>query len=166
MKDFFTRYREFHKNPVVLPALFGLTLSFALVATMQWTNVDLKSISANVVSGIEQKQSFPADLMMNLDGGDLVFIIGKDALNVKTLYFTLLGNPQVLEKVETKDEKTTISMNESGVALVRVTVGASLKAGDQITRVTPKLQGETPITVIDAGFSSDSGDYSLSVKGE
>jgi hypothetical protein len=49
MKDFFTRYRESHKNPIVLPAIFGLALSFAVVASMQGTPIDLKSISANVV---------------------------------------------------------------------------------------------------------------------
>jgi hypothetical protein len=90
MKDFFARYREFHKNPVIMPAIFGLALGFAFVATLQGTPIDLKNISANVVSGLDQKTTYPADLMMERVGNTLSFRIGKDAENVKSLYFSLL----------------------------------------------------------------------------
>jgi hypothetical protein len=165
MKDFFTRYRESHKNPVIVPAIFWLALSFAVVANMQGTPIDLKSISANVVSGLDKSVTYPADLIMERDGNTLKFIIWKDAENVESLHFSLLGNPLAFSKVESSDSKTNISMNEPGVALIQVSVNRTLKAWDMITMLTPTLTWETPLTLIDAGFSSKSGEYSLSVKG-
>lgn len=166
MKDFFTRYRESHKNPIVMPAIFGLALSFAVVASMQGTPIDLKSISANVVDWLDQKVTYPADLMMEHDGKSLKFILGKDAENMKSIHFSLLGNPVAFTKAESTDAKTSVSMNEPGVALIQVNVNATLKAGDTIATITPTLTWETPLTLVDAGFTSDSGEYSLSVKGE
>lgn len=166
MKDFFTRYREFHKNPIVFPALFGLILSFAIVANMQGTPLNLKSISANVVAGIEQKPTYPAELMMKRDGNALHFTLGKDAESVRSIYFTLLWNPVAFEKLETTDTNTSISMNEPGVAFIRINVGKAMSAWSHVTTVTPTLKSETPLTVVDAGFSSETGEYSLSVMGE
>jgi hypothetical protein len=166
MKDFFTRYRESHKNPVIVPAIFWLALSFAVVANMQGTNIDLKSISANVVSWLDQNVSYPADLIMEREGNTLKFIIWKDAEKVKSIHFSILGNPAVFTKVETQDTNTQITMNEPGVALIIVNINSSMKAWDLITTVLPTLSWETSLALIDAGFSSESGEYSLSVKGE
>ncbi|GAB0175125.1 MAG: hypothetical protein HHAS10_10040 [Candidatus Altimarinota bacterium] len=166
MKDFFTRYRESHKNPILIPAIFGLTLSFAVVANMRGTDIDLKSISANVVTGLEQETKYPADFVVEKNDDGLKFIIGKNAENVKSIHFSVLGNPTSFTKAESSDARTTISMNEPGVALIQVAVNQSLKAGDTITTIRPVLNGDTPLTVIDAGFSSESGEYSLSVKSE
>ncbi len=35
MKDFFTRYRQSQKNPIVIPAIFALMISFSVVGTMK-----------------------------------------------------------------------------------------------------------------------------------
>ena len=104
--------------------------------------------------------------MMVHEGTNLKFIIGKDAENMKSIHFSLLGNPIAFTKATSSDGKTSVSMNEPGVALVQVNINATLKAGDTITTITPTLSGETPLTLVDAGFSSESGEYSLSVKGE
>lgn len=165
MKDFFTRYRESHKNPVIVPAIFWLALSFAVVANMQGTPIDLKSISANVVSGLDKSVTYPADLIMERDGNTLTFIIWKDAENVKSIHFSILGNPTVLSKVESTNAQTKVTMNEPGVALIQVNIDRTLRAWDAITTIIPTLSWETPLTVVDAGFSSQSGEYSLSVKG-
>lgn len=166
MKDFFTRYRESHKNPIIVPAIFGLALSFAVVANLRGTPIDLKSISANVVNGIEQDTTYPADFIVEKDAENLKFIIGKNAENVKSIHFSVLGNPTIFTKAESTDARTSIKMNEPGVALVQVAVNWSLKAGETITTLHPTLAGDTPLTVIDAGFSSESGEYTLSIKGE
>jgi hypothetical protein len=42
---------------------------------MQGTPIDLKSISANVVSGLDKSVTYPADLIMERDGNTLKFII-------------------------------------------------------------------------------------------
>lgn len=139
MKDFFARYREFHKNPVIVPALFGMALSFAIVANMQGTPIDLKSISANVVSGIEEQPSYPADLIMEQSGKVLSFTLGKNAENVKSIHFSVLGNPAVFLGALSNDSNTTISMNEPGVALVRVNTQGSIQAGTKISEITTTL---------------------------
>lgn len=139
MKDFFTRYRESHKNPILIPAIFGLTLSFAVVANMRGTDIDLKSISANVVTGLEQETKYPADFVVEKNDDGLKFIIGKNAENVKSIHFSVLGNPTSFTKAESSDARTTISMNEPGVALIQVAVNQSLKAGDTITTIRPVL---------------------------
>lgn len=87
---------------------------------------------------------------MEHEGSNLKFILGKDAENMKSIHFSLLGNPAAFTKVESSDTKTIVSMNEPGVALIQVNINATLKAGDTVTTVTPTLTGETPLTLVDA----------------
>jgi hypothetical protein len=119
-----------------------------------------------VAAWIEEEKQYSADLIMQKRDNTLEFIIGKNADDVKTLYFTLLWNPEVLKSVQTSQANTTVSMNDPGVVLIQVNLNSSLKAGDIVTRLTPTLVGNSPLTVIDAGFSSATGDYSLSSKSE
>ncbi len=166
MKDFFTRYRESRKNPVILPAFIALSLSFLLVANIEWTPINLKGISANVAGSLEQEVVYPADLILERNGNALDFVIGKNAENVKSLHFSLLGNPSVFLWANSLNANTTITSNEPGVILVQVTLNKSMKAWEKVTQVVPTLSWETPIAIIDAGFSSETGEYMLSTHGE
>ncbi len=166
MKDFFTRYRESRKNPVILPAFIALSLSFLLVASIEWTPISLKGISANVAGSLEQEVVYPADLILERNGNALDFVLWKNAENVKSLHFTLLGNPNVFLWATSQDTDTMISTNEPGVTLVQVALNKSIKAWEKVTQVILTLSWETPIAIIDAGFSSDTWKYMLSTHGE
>jgi hypothetical protein len=112
MKDFFTRYKDAHKNPVILPALFALGISFFTVAQMRGTPIDMKNLSANVTAGLEEKVDYGADLLMEETGGTLTFRVGQDAEMVKSLYFSVLGNPSVFTSLKASDSSTSVVMNE------------------------------------------------------
>lgn len=99
---------------------------------------------------------------MENGSGNLSFRIGKNASAVKKIYFSLLGDPSIFTNVKSNHSNVTISMNEPGVALIIVDIGKDLKAGDIITELTPTLTGKTPLTIIDAGLSSETGEYNLS----
>jgi hypothetical protein len=105
MKDFFTRYRESHKNPVIVPAIF-LTRPLFCRRSKYARNTDRsQSISANVVSGLDKSVTYPADLIMERDGNTLKFIIWKDAENVESLHFSLLEIHSHLAKSKAVTQK-------------------------------------------------------------
>lgn len=97
MKDFFTRYRETRKHHYILPAVFGIMFAFAIVVQITNTQIDLRSLQANVLEAGTQKIVYEADFIMERMNGDLSFRIGKSAQNIETLSFSLLGDPNVLK---------------------------------------------------------------------
>lgn len=165
MKDFFTQYKTTHKHPIFLPAIFALALSFSVVGMMRDPDL-MRSISANVIEWMQQTPVYNADFLMEKVENDLIFRIGKNAENVKTLSFTLVGDPTKLTGVNTKNPNTHITSTTPWVALITVGIDKSLHAGDIVTTVTPILTGDTPLTLVDAGFDSDTGRYNLSTKVE
>jgi hypothetical protein len=78
-----------------MPAIFGLLLGFAIVAQMTGTPIDLGSIQANVLEANTPKAVYNADLIMERSDTSITVRIGKDAQNVDTLSFSLLGDPSI-----------------------------------------------------------------------
>jgi hypothetical protein len=74
---------------------------------------------------------------MERSGSTLTFRMGQDAENVKSVYFSILGNPSVFVGLTGSD--ASITMNEPGVALVRVSVDRSIQAGEILTTLSPTL---------------------------
>ncbi len=167
MKDFFTRYHETRKHHYILPAVFGVMFAFAIVAQITWTRIDLRSLQANVLEAGKQKIVYNADLIMEkTDATSLSFRIGKSAENVEALTFSVLGNPEVLKGLSSESPNTSIKSNEPGIFLVKVALRRSITAGEIITVLYPTLTWDSPLALIDAGFTSSWTLYSLSVKSE
>lgn len=103
---------------------------------------------------------------MEHSGNTLSFRIGKSAENVETLSFSVLGNPEILKAISSENSNTTITNNEPGIFLIKVGVDKSLDAGEIVTVLHPTLTWDSPLALIDAGFTSSWTLYSLSVKGE
>ncbi len=120
MKDFFTRYRESRKEHYIMPAILGVALSFGIVATYTGTTIDLGSIQANVLEANTPKLHYDADLIVERNGSILTLRIGKDAQNIDSLTFSLLGDPSVLKSLSSSESSTTILGNEPGIFLVKV----------------------------------------------
>ena len=165
MKDFFTRYRETRKHYYILPGIFGLIFAFAIVAQVTGTKIDLKSLQANVLQANTQKIVYDADLIMESSTGILALRIGTSAQNIETLNFSIIGNPSVFVGLTPTNANTSIESNEPGIFLVKVSINNSLEAGDIVTVLNPLLQWESPLTLIDAAFTSSWVIYSLSTKG-
>ena len=164
MKDFFTRYRETRKHYYILPGIFGLIFAFAIVAQVTGTKIDLKSLQANVLQANTQKIVYDADLIMESSTGILSLRIGTSAQNIETLNFSIIGNPSVFIGLNPTSANTSIESNEPGIFLVKVSINNSLEAGDIVTVLNPLLQWESPLTLIDAAFTSSWVIYSLSTK--
>ena len=164
MKDFFTRYRESRKHPYILPAIFGILFGFAIVAQITGTTIDLQSIQANVLEASSQKIQYNADLILERSSEKNILRIGKDATNVKSLSFSIVGNPEELSWVTISQKDTTIISNTPGVFLIQIPLNRSLKAGEVITEIRLNTQWNDSIVLIDGEFISGDSTYSLSTR--
>lgn len=168
MKDFFTRYRQSQKNPIVLPAIFALLISISIVGTMkEWSNFSLGNISASVIEGVKNTPQYDADLLVERTGNDITLRIGKNAKNVESLSLAFLSDPTRFRGVSSTDSYTRIISDEPGNAKIEIMLaGKDLSAGEILTTLHADIDADTPLAPIDAKFISAWVEYSLSVKGE
>lgn len=121
---------------------------------------------ANVLTaGSTEKVEYSADLIAERQGNSLDLRLGKDAYDVDTLTLTLLGDPERLLSVTSRDPSVTVISNEPGVSLIKVTrTRTPIMAGTIITTLDLTVSGEAVITPIDPVLTSMGQSYSLSVQ--
>lgn len=168
MKDFFTRYRQSQKNPIVIPAIFALMISFSVVGTMkEWANFSLGTISASVIEWVKNTPLYEADLLVERTGNDITLRIGKDAKNVEKFSLSFLGDPARFRGLSSTDTNIIVISNEPGSVKVEIPLsGKNFSAGDVLMILRADMDTGTPLAPVDARFTSAWMEYSLSVKGE
>ncbi len=168
MKDFFTRYRQSKKNPIIIPAVFALLISFSVVGTMkEGANFSLGNISASVIEWVKNTPHYEADLLVERTGNDIILRIGKDAKNVEKFSLSFLGDPARFRGLSSTDKNVTITSSESGSVKIEISLsGKDFSAGGIFTTLRADMDTGTPLAPVDARFTSAGVEYSLSVKGE
>lgn len=125
MKDFFKSYHTQKVRTYMRSSVIALALAFPIAGLIHQSSPQ-GMILANVLeAGSTEVVEYSADFLVKQEGSTLSFILGKDAYDVDTLSFSLLGDPERFLSLQSNDPSVSIVSNEPGVALVKITKNRS-----------------------------------------
>lgn len=164
MKDFFSRYRASKTYQYLFSGVLSLVFAMGLTGVIR--DVPLGMLSANVLMAPETvTPTYDADVLIERSGSTIIVRMGKNAEQVDSLSFSLLGDPTKFNTLTTSGLNTTITSNEPGAYIVKIELhGAQLTAGQVLTTLETTLPKEAFIAPVDATFLSAGQSYSLSLE--